>query len=71
MSWNREQNPTGYSMPAVRPIPQEPRTTSEEDALAVAVARSKATVSGGDGPPIKASTRKADGFAPEVTTDGV
>lgn len=70
MGWNRQQNPTGISNPAVRPIQADPAdlTTTKKDLRRVTRAKAGKTIErGGTGEPIAASSRKADGFAPAAT----
>lgn len=68
MAWSRQQNPTGISNPAVRPIQADPldETTTKKDARRIARAKAGHTIPGGE-VPISAAARKADGFAPNAT----
>lgn len=72
MAWNREQNPTGISNPAVRPVAVDPLAdgTSNEELRKVTRANARGPRPGSIRElPIAANARKADGFAPKATSE--
>jgi hypothetical protein len=72
MAWNKEQNPTGYSMPATNPLVPATRTTADEEAEEILRAQTsgRSIPSSLNDLPIAANARKADGFLPKATSAG-
>lgn len=71
MAWSRQQNPTGVSNPAVRPIEAAPETTTSRDLRNIIRRRSRRRVAASVNElPIAANASKVEGFAPNATSAG-
>lgn len=73
MGWNRQQNTTGVSNPAIRPIVADPldMTTTVKDAREITRRKARARrIPAPADRPIAANSRKAEGFAPKATSAG-
>jgi hypothetical protein len=73
MAWSRQQNPTGISNPAVRPILADPvdNEPAKQDERKRQRALAARTIPARPSDlPIAANARKADAFAPQATSAG-